>query len=489
MNKKLQFILFVIVCVAITAVGTFALVKINGSRDEPLAVTVVPPSSNAGSESEREIVITAIYPPKVLLNNVLWYKIYYKGVGVRFDTLYNTRLEGLNNSEAAAKWLHMKIMANDVGDIVVVRDETLGIDLYNAFKIDAFMDLSALIKGDDSYGELNKSILEAITLDNRIMGLPIGSSIPETVYNKGLGDRLGLDIDINRGIKWSDLLEIAKKLEAENSEVYLLSPYCKFDNILEKLLIANMPDLVDIENKTYDLKQEWFAELMRSFKEVSKSPNFINPECRGTYDSLKPQNFDLAPLGLARELAGDPTSDKALFLIDHPADCLFYELIRWSDSRFSNARWFDRRELSYLPATVGELSKNLTVSQSLVCSISSKARNKNDAWDFLSVTIMERPQSFYNLRSVPINMRGWESVYTDFESGWSIRETSYGTDEDYAEHKRQIENRYGHVDSFFPMAEYISDILGPLEDFMNDRLTLDEALSKAEDGVWLRLHE
>lgn len=142
------------------------------------------------------------------------------------------------------------------------------------FKTDAFEDLTPYLEKDEKYKDLNKSVLNGIKIDNAIRGLPVSFIGYYYQVNEQLADKLDLKLDYDN-LKWSEVLKITKIIEEKEPDAHLFTTTGDEEGILVEILIANMPDLIDLENKKSDLNQEWFIELIKEFKECLAMPNFM----------------------------------------------------------------------------------------------------------------------------------------------------------------------------------------------------------------------
>lgn len=391
---------------------------------------------------KQEIILTASYEQDFILNAIAKYNIKSEDYRIVLDAPYKSYDEFMDNAQEAGEKLALRIMANDVGDIVATGGN--GLNYYDLLKTDAFMDLDELIKDDKNYADINKQVLNGIAFDGKLRGLPLGIAYYKMMYNRSLGEELNLDLDF-QNIKWSEILELAINLNNENGNISIFNTQEKTtDTYFVLLLQSNMPDLIDMENKTVDLKQDWFLELVSDFKVASKLDNFMH---YSKYDYTK------------------PTGDDSIF---------YFEKLQGEHEKESR-NVEGTHDILSLPAFVGEMNRNAIAFPYIMYSISNNSEYKDVAWDFLSYLLEVDIQSLSSLKSHPINLQAERE----------IREY-YNMDSAVAKQHDQIMNR---VDYLYDMSYYKQDILLPMAKYFNDEISLDEAIDEAEHNIWLRLNE
>jgi ABC-type glycerol-3-phosphate transport system substrate-binding protein len=379
-------------------------------------------------EDINEIVFTANYIQDYILQAIANYNLRNSEIIIKPDVTYGTRQEMLNSLEQAAANFATRIMANDVGDIVATGG--MGLDYYNILHTDAFVDLTDYIRNDKSYADLNHSALASLTFDGKLNGLPVGLVLYNYLdFNTQLNDELQLGLNPH-SLKWSELLNAAKSLETGRENLMLYGS-SDIDVLLSEILITNMPNLIDLEAKTYDLKQDWFIKLINGLKEVRDLDN----------------------------LTSNSTSTPFLFRqIASPGLIAPYSY-----------RW----DVETVPAVSGEVNRNNLMYTNHLYSISARSQNKDAAWEFLSFLIEEDQMTMDSLGGVPLNNKALDKLLASF-------------DEDRQIFYREIT---GNIDILYDFGLYKEDIVTPVMEFINDNITLDEALEDAEYNIWLRMNE
>lgn len=397
-------------------------------------------------ETERKtLTLTAVYPQDFLIEAIAKYEMENKAIHIELETLFSTREELLMDQDKAKTWLTTKMMTNDVGDIVATGG--MGLTYYDAFQTDAFVNLTDYIKSDENYPKLNLNFLGAISLNNELKGLPLGIKVPKLAYNKELGAALGLDIN-HAKLTWSEVLTLAQKLAKEHPEVYIFDNSLSLETLLSYILISNQPDIIDTNSKNVDIKQPWFLEIISELKIASKTGTFIKPPSTdATWHWSSAVSADCL-FGSASE---------SLYLAD--------EFYKYSKSDF---------EVEITPWFFGEQNRNSVGYPFIMYSISNNSSNKSDAWDFLSFLLDENIQTQGNLYSIPLNN---EALFTHYK---------------YSQLNAELQEQFSEsivVDYLYDYGMFKPDMQVPLTDYIDDKISLDEAIKKAEYNVWLRLNE
>lgn len=392
---------------------------------------------------KQEIRLTAAYEQDFLKTAIGLYNMQSDKYKVVLEAPYKSYEEFMGHYIEAGEKLAVQIMTNDVGDIVATGGN--GLVYYDQLRTDAFMDLTELIGQHKDYRDLNPEVLKGLTFDGALRGLPIGVAYYRVVYNKTLGDSLGLNLDLDH-ISWSEVLHLAIQLAEEGKDVRVFSTQESTpDTYFTLLLQANMPDLIDLEKKTVALNQPWFLELVSNYKIASKLPTFMEQR---RYDG--------------RNLTGN----NALFYFNNLRGDHISEVLAPAP---------DAPEVMHLPVFTGENHRNAIAYPVVMYSISNSSTQKEGAWDFLSFLLDRDIQCLTSLNAHPVNLRAEEKIRAYYEF-----------DQQRAAEHDQIIHR---VDFMYDMSYYKEDITVPMMEYFNDLITLEEAIQKAEHNVWLRLNE
>jgi ABC-type glycerol-3-phosphate transport system substrate-binding protein len=295
---------------------------------------------------------------------------------------------------------------------------------------DAFADLTEYVRNDKNYANLNQSALNSLTFDGKLNGLPVGLVLYNYLdFNTQLNDELQLGLNPS-SLKWSEILNAAKNLES-GRENLMLYGHEDIEFLLIDILITNMPDLMNLEAKTYNLKQDWFIELLNELKEIRDMDNLAS---------------------------------------NSPSMPFLYRKI--GSAGFINSYWY-RWDVQSVPPVFGEVNRNNLMYTNHLYSISARSENKDDAWEFLSFLIEEEQMKMDSLAAVPLNTKAMDALLAPFDDE---RQSFY----------RELT---GNIDFLYDFGLYKQDIVTPVMEFINDDITLDEALEEAEYNIWLRMNE
>ena len=415
-----------------------------------------------GVRPEKQVTLTVTSPYKqdFLSEAIIRYELKYPNQKVKYDYEYMSRAEFYDNEDNYGKKLITKILANDIGDIVLTGGSTLV--FRNLFETDAFMDLSELIKNYKNYSFLNKAALKGITIDNAIRGLPVSIIYNFFEVNTALLEKINVELD-QENLKWSDIFELLSVIEKKSPDSYLFITYHaedfekSLDYILEPMLIANMPDLIDLENREVDLNQEWFINLLEQLKKALSSKNFMQ-------------------------------KDAVYSVIDVIHDALFnyranIEVVR--DDLFARYYLYNQKDKGskFIPLFKGEKSDNIVAKSINMYSINNRSENKENVWKFLSFLMEEDTQSIMKIPGTAINLEVEKKVSEKIEKEKNrYKKGINGIWE-------MMEPIYTDIDYMYDLDYFKNDIKAPILEYLQDKISLEEAIKKAEDNVWIRLNE
>lgn len=132
-------------------------------------------------------------------------------------------------------------------------------------------------------------------IDNAVKALPLDFVYYQYEVNEDLADKLGLNLNYSN-LSWSEVLKLVKVIEKKTPEAHLftesLGKYTVWEAFSESILVANMPDLINLQNKKVNLNQDWFKNLIKEFKECAKSKNFVKSDFEyNQFDELQGSLF------------------------------------------------------------------------------------------------------------------------------------------------------------------------------------------------------
>lgn len=398
------------------------------------------------------LTITAPYRQDFLAYAIKCYEIKYPEEKIEYDYIYNNREEYLENNEQYGKQLTMKILSGETGDVVMTGGA--GLVYRDLFKTDAFEDLTSFLEKDQKYKDLNKSVLNGIKINDRICGLPISFIGYYYQVDDQLAEKLGLNLDYDN-LKWSEVLKLTKIIEEKEPDAHLFTTIEEKEDMLITILIANMPDLIDLEKKEANLNQKWFIELIKELKECLKSPNFAK-----TVDEL-----------------GDDCLQGSLFCSLNNnkgpgADLYLFE------------KYNEKNRSSIIPIFTGEKNSNRVAYTNNMYSINGRSQRKKNAWKFLSFLLEEEIQAYTWVPGSPINTSG-EDKYIKVEEKEMINMNKEISRRFYKERREAYKN----IDYLYDMDYFKKDISDPIMEYLDDKITIEEGIEKAQGNVDLRLNE
>lgn len=406
-------------------------------------------------EKPVTLTITAPYRHDFAADAIIRYELKYPEKKIKYEYRFNSRNEYLDNQEQYGQQFTLQILAGEVGDIVMTGGG--GVNAYDLFQTDAFIDLTSLIEADKNYEHLNKNALEGIKIDGAIRGLPI--SIVYYLYevNTALADTLGLKIDYNQ-LTWSEIISLTSLLEEKAPENYLFLDRGEGFPLMD-MLIANMPQLINLEKKEVNLRQDWFVKLLEDYREAYDTDHFLQ----------KNYKFNMID-----------TLHESLFSFRGTYNFNYRDLIY----RYMEYNQLENKENLYIPIFTGEISNNRIAYSNNMYSIYSKSPNKEQAWHFLSFLLEEEIQMLHTLPGKPINTKADEKLLINVAQEFS----SFYGDEAF-QFFDMMTNISEKIDYLYEMGLFKLDIYYPVQQYVEGEISLEEALKQAEENVWIRLHE
>lgn len=348
-----------------------------------------------------------------------------------------------------------KLMAGDVGDIVMTGGHWW--DTHQIFTKDIFKDLSPMIESDALYKDLDQKTLDGITIDGKIQGLPFAANYFYAQINTELAQEMGIILDWNTAT-WSDILALNQKFEG--TDKYLFSMYGDAQRAFVRMLISNMPDIIDVKNKKVDLRQQWFVDLIEQWKVALQSPNFAKFNDK---------------MGLTED---------ALICIDKKTDNEYIsDTLYWITEFYGN----EDKTIQVSPLFSGEKHSNRTAISEDMYSITAGSKNAEMAWKLLSTGLRADLQEQNALVNRPIN-----TVARDIKTKASVLNTGYKSDIKLKAAQKaadELEVVYNSVDYLYDMNKIKEDLFKPLLKYFDGSITLDEAMKTAEHDIWIRLNE
>lgn len=422
-------------------------------EDEPFKFFAYREKGKKGNTDRAvTLTITAPYRQDFLDYAIKLYEIKYPEERIEYSYIYNNRDEYLNNNEQYGKQLTMKIISGEIGDIIMTGGS--GLVYRDLFKTDAFQDLTPLLETDQKYKDLNKSVLNGIKINNEVRGLPISFLGYYYQVNHQLAEALDLSLNYDN-LKWSEVLKLVKLIEEKEPDAHLFTTVEKREGMLITILIANMPDLIDDKKKEANLSQEWFIELIKEFKECLNSSNFVKVVDKLGDDCLQGSLFS----SLSNNMG--PGGD-------------LYHFEKYNGKNRS----------SIIPIFTGEKNSNRVAYTNNMYSINGRSERKESAWKFLSFLLEENIQAYMWMPGSPTNIVG-EDKYIKVNEKEMINQNKEISIRFYKERREAYKN----IDYLYDMDYFKKDIADPIIEYLDDIITIEEAIKKAQENVDLRLNE
>jgi ABC-type glycerol-3-phosphate transport system substrate-binding protein len=304
---------------------------------------------------------------------------------------------------------------------------------------DVFIDLWDRVRADESWPDLNQKALSKFTFGGgKLTGLPMGLICESLIYNKKLGDSLGITFDY-KTLTWNGMMDIARSADLSNA--YLYGYYSKeADTLYIQTALQNFRELINVESKTADMKQHWFIDLMRKVKETEDG-------------------------GYTKYIGDDS---------QQPEDCLFtYKSIY---SLISHENYLERigDDFISIPMPRGEQKRNNIAHAMYVMCISARSKYPGEAWKFISYFLKDSTQTL--LDAIPLNKKTLDQAFDIF---WN----------DQPEEAVERQKRIVDTIDIMGASRYQRTLFENLDEYMYGDKKLEDALEKAEYDIWLLLNE
>ncbi len=378
------------------------------------------------------------------------FEMVYKDTLVEFLSKYHDANSYYDNREQYQEQMKVKLSANDVGDIVEIGQV---LDMYTVSKSDLFVDLNPYLKKSDIREQLNQKILKGYEQNGKLRGIPTEFTVNYYEFNQETAKKIGWTKDPEVW-KWSELLSLAKKLEAEGSSEVLFSVAGDFPYQLANIVRANMPDMVDYEKKTVNLHKEWFMNLMKQLKEVNKSPNFSN------------------------DIKKNPTGE-----LDFIGDGMLFQERRINglfNALSVEIGIAEKKNIDLVKDIRGEKNANRFAYANQVFAVSEHSTQKERAWQFLETLLSKDSQ--LGCEMLPMNQRAMDRQ-------WQAETRKNFKLEIVERFEKMHRNIVEDIDGVLVNDYVNSAVIKRLQEYLKDKISLEEALNKAEHDVMIILNE
>lgn len=415
-------------------------------------------------ERERVLTVSVAYPMAILDAAVKVYEQKYPDRQVKLETAYKSLEEYQEYSDGYTESMAVRLMTGDYGDVLLSSHGIYGWDMLAG---DAFEDLSDWIAGTENYENLNQNIIEAVKVEGRLNGVPVALSHSYYVANRE--QVVEADQNGDGKLTWSELLNQAVSWEENETGYYIFGTAAEAE--LGNMLASNIFDLIDPGKKTVELRQEWFLELMKLFKQVHQLSALSAPQM--AYD---PDESHVLFIGLDR---GATLTEVAQFSRGRSMGSLekdalsFYEDEAACECEFMRLKGID-----------GERNANYSDFPMLFFSLNPAAKERQAALDFLEVLLSEEVQRRleYNLIPVSAGARR-DRLEQAKKSGVPL------TDGELERFYEDTEEMLGQIEWLYSYGYYLNDLGEAMQSYVDGRLELEDAVAQAEQKIWIRMNE
>lgn len=405
-------------------------------------------------EMPYTLTVTGPYRSEYMARVIQQFELEHPGQRVKYDYEYASQQDFYRKVDQDGYFdrMNLRILSGDVGDLVMTGGTWS--DVYHYFaNTDLFEDLTPWLENSQSYPELDPVLLNSIKIEGKIKGVPLETDYYYVMIDSELCQKAGITMDWQNA-SWGDVLDLLTQLEG--TDCYLFEAMGDMQRAFTRMLISNMPDLIDRRTKEVDLRQDWFIELIEKWKKAEAHPNFCKKNFeRGltgkglvSIDGMTSRNMETDELYLVRRL-----KEKT----GHTAEIY--------------------------PLFCGEKSAGRTATGADLYSIYAASEQKEAAQQLLEIAIRQDLQQVKVLFSGPLNQAAREK---------RIQRAIYWSgspNQEVEEFYRQFERIYTSVDTLYDMNKLKEDLWRPLWDYVEGQKTLDQALEQAEQNLRLRLYE
>lgn len=416
------------------------------------------PTEDNRADQPYTLTITAPYRDEFMVKAIAQFELEHPDQRVNYDYAYQNYNEFARSDQNLYRdQLTLRLLSGDVGDIVATGSRFA--DLYQYAQSGLFVDLAPLLGKEKIYPQLDQKLLNGLTMDGKLYGLPLAGCYCYAEINLDLCEKLNIQLDWSQAT-WSDVLALVPQLEGTDYTLFVT--YGKdLERMLSRICISNMPDLIDRKNKTIDLNQPWFVELMEQLRRAAQSPHFIR--------------FGADKMGLTQD---------ALICMDWRTEELMEDSLYWSNLDFQQQTGM---KLARVPLFRGEEHSNYTNFCDDLYLISARSKNQEASWELLRRAAEEDLQSQGSvLRNRPLNLQARqkrarqteEELFQDPEMKDCNRQTA-----------AEMEQIYAATDYCYDMFLLKEDLWRALLPAVEGKIPLTQAIEKAEEQLRLRMYE
>ncbi len=406
-------------------------------------------------QGDYTLTLTMPYQDNFISQVIKLYEKENSGQRVKYDYEYNSFAafvsSGKEEVNAYFDRANVELLSGEGGDIYMNSDDYP--HLYDRLRSDLFVDLSDYIERDGVLEELDSVALEAVKVNGQLKALPVVSDYYYIEINEGLAEEMNIEADWEN-MTWGEAFRLADRFEGTE---YALFAGVMPENLLSRYIASNLTNLIDYENKTIDLEQDWFLSDMEFLKGHWNSKNFFR----------RTQNTSGSPNALI--WIGGKTEEK--YLCD-----IMSTLVGRADE--------DGYIGHIYPRFCGQKDANRVVGSKYMFSITESSENKEEAWNFIRCLISYEAMIRPTRPDFPLNMQAREKYYDD-----AVIQLAYQDKNARRKVGTELERVTQLVDNLVNMTDAEEILYNNLCEAMNDKVSLKQALEESRQYLWLLMNE
>ncbi len=402
------------------------------------------------------LTITAPYPVESISNSVRMYQRAHPEVQIVWDAQYASREEFQKNAMEYKEQITLRTITGDTGDLQMIVGAGISQDVIT--DTDSFTDLGPYLEASPVKEELAWNLVKTLQgEDGAIRALPLGIIPACYLYNQTLLEKQGIPLNLD-AVTWSELLELAAQWKARGTDLSLTScapggeENAKYE-ILSSLLLANLYDSEQPDG-TVQLDQPYLRELLIKLKTVWDAPQLVRTDgnrfTKGFFEKSLFTSYDRTVSQSDRLSATGAIAEE------------------------------EKVKIGIAPRPRGEVYKKQQ-GYGFCWGIPAASQQKDEAWNLLEFMISSDGlvNYAYSGETETVNNVAQENWYADYET-WRGPGRNRGI---FDQFQALRQYPYARFDEIYGWSDAVQ---APIADYLNGKLTLDEAMEIASDN-WSRL--
>lgn len=386
---------------------------------------------------EKTLRVSVPYETTAMRRAKKRFELGHRDTGVKMEAAYPTKEEYLANSESYEAELRKKLTSGEAGDVV---EQGVRADFYQLCRDEAFLNLLPYVQKSEERNEWKDTWIGLCENGGALRVLPSEAAVDYLVFHPSLAERVDFHAEPS-DCRWSTLLETMK-----GSDQTHFTDYSSQFAVLEEIVRANLPDLVNREENLVSFQAEWFSDLIRQLKDV-----------KGTV--IRP--------ALKNPVNEQDRHGEVLFGVESGAE-------NWRNRLLWVMGVSQEEERKIISSLAGERHANRRVRFVKQWGIPTSASNPDAGWAFLEELMSAEVQE--QCEGIPVNMVTL--------SGKLERFRYRGFSSEMAENWR---NDFMKIVSEANLPEeddrIVQAVVKPLFAYLQGNLSLEEALEQAENEV------